>query len=119
MNTETLRLYCLAKKGVEESLPFGPETLVFKVGGKVFLLAALDAVPLQFNIKCDPERAMLLREQHTSVLPGYHMNKQHWNTVLVDGTVSEKLLWQWIDDSYALVLNNLSKGLKQKIISGK
>ena len=117
MNIETLRQHCLAKSGVEEGLPFGPNTLVFKVAGKMFLLAALDAVPLQFNAKCDPDNAVLLREQYPCVQPGYHMNKQHWNTLIVDGTVSDKLLQQWIDDSYNLVVDSLPKKLKQEILS--
>ena len=115
MNIESLRHYCLAKKAVEECLPFGPGTLVFKVGGKLFLLASLDSVPLQFNVKCEPENALQLRDQFPCVLPGYHMNKKHWNTIISDGTVSDKTLCQWIDDSYALVLNSLSKNLKQQI----
>ncbi len=114
MNIESLRNYCLTKKGVEECVPFGPDTLVFKVGGKLFLLASMAAVPLQFNIKCDPEIAVLLRDQYSCVLPGYHMNKRHWNTIICDGTLSDKLLLQWIDDSYELVLNALPKNLKQK-----
>jgi predicted DNA-binding protein (MmcQ/YjbR family) len=115
MNIESLRYYCLTKKGVEECLPFGPDTLVFKVGGKLFLLVGLDAVPLQFNVKCDPEKALQLREQYDCVRPGYHMNKTHWNTIIVDGTVIEKLLHQWIDESYDLVLASLPKKLKQQI----
>jgi len=115
MNIESLLTYCLSKKGVEECLPFGPDTLVFKVGGKLFLLAGLNAVPLQFNVKCEPENAVLLREQYVCVLPGYHMNKQHWNTIICDGTASEKLLQQWIDDSYELVFDSLPKKLKQQI----
>ena len=115
MNIESLRNYCLTKNGVEECFPFGPGTLVFKVGGKLFLLAALDAVPLQFNIKCGPENAVLLREQYSCVLPGYHMNKRHWNTIIIDGTLSDKLLHQWIDDSYTLVLNSLPKNSKHQI----
>jgi predicted DNA-binding protein (MmcQ/YjbR family) len=116
MNIETLRQYCLAKKGAEESLPFGPDTLVFKAGGKIFLLASLDAVPLQFNVKCKPDEAVLLREQYASVQPGYHMNKQHWNTILVDGSLPDKLLQQWIDDSYFLIIESLPKGLKQQLL---
>lgn len=117
MNIEELRQHCLAKKGVEECLPFGPDNLVFKVGGKMFLLASLDAVPLQFNAKCDPENAVLLREQHACVQPGYHMNKQHWNTVVVDGSATDKLLRQWIDESYLLVVQSLPKKIKQEILS--
>ncbi len=115
MNIESLRHYCLSKKGTEEGLPFGPDTLVFKVGGKLFLLAVLDAMPLQFNVKCDPEKALQLREQYDCVLPGYHMNKAHWNTIIADGTTAEKLLHQWIDESYNLVLASLPKKLKQQI----
>jgi predicted DNA-binding protein (MmcQ/YjbR family) len=119
MNIESLRQYCLAKKGAEEGLPFGPDTLVFKAGGKIFLLAALDAVPLRVNAKCEPDNAVLLREQYSCVLPGYHMNKQHWNTIIVDGSVPDKLLQQWIDDSYDLIVESLPKKRKQEILSGK
>ena len=118
MNIETLQAYCLTKKGSEESLPFGPDTLVFKVGGKIFLLASLNAIPFQFNIKCKPEVAVMLREQYAAVQPGYHMNKQHWNTIIVDGTVKEKLLREWIDDSYGLVFKSLPKKMQQEIDSG-
>jgi predicted DNA-binding protein (MmcQ/YjbR family) len=103
MNIETLREYCLTKPGAEETLPFGPDTLVFKVNGKVFLLVGLDAEDLRFNIKCDPDKAIELREEYPCVLPGFHMNKKHWNTIVVDGSVSNALLKEWIDHSYALV----------------
>jgi predicted DNA-binding protein (MmcQ/YjbR family) len=103
MNIESLRDYCLSKPDTEETLPFGPNTLVFKVNRKVFLLAGLDEQPLSFNVKCDPDKAVDLREQHPCVLPGYHMNKKHWNTVIVDGSVSSKQLKEWIDWSYDLV----------------
>lgn len=104
MDIEQLREYCLSKPDAEETLPFGPDTLVFKVNGKVFLLAGLENHPLQFNVKCDPDRAIELREQYPeSVLPGYHMNKKHWNTVIVDGRVPPKELRSFIDESYALV----------------
>lgn len=112
MNIEQLQSYCLSKKGAEESLPFGPETLVYKVGGKMFLLASLDSIPLQFNVKCKPDDATTLREQYACVLPGYHMKKQHWNTIIADGSVSDKLLKQWIDDSYNLIVNSLPKKTK-------
>ena len=115
MNAETLRAYTLAKKGVEECQPFGPDNLVYKIGGKVFLLVSLDAVPLQFNVKCDPDTALELRERHACVLPGYHMNKKHWNTILVDGTVSDKLLQQWVDHSYDLVYESLPKKSKEAL----
>lgn len=117
MNIESLRQHCLNKKATEESLPFGPDTLVFKVGGKIYLLASLNAVPLQFNVKCSPEEAEALREQHPCVQPGYHMNKKHWNTILADGTASDSLLRKWIDDSYTLVVESLPAKLKNQIIA--
>lgn len=103
MNIETIREYCLAKEDVEETLPFGPDTLVYKVKGKVFLLMGMDNPDLRFNVKCDPDKALELREQYQAVQPGYHMNKKHWNTVFVDGSVKSDLLREWIDDSYNLV----------------
>ena len=84
-------------------MPFGPDTLVFKVAGKVFLLAGIDSKPLEFNVKCDPDKAEELRAAYPCVLPGYHMNKKHWNTIIVDGSVSSGLLKEWMDDSYGLV----------------
>lgn len=109
MNIETLRDYCLSKSGAEETLPFGPDVLVFKVNSKAFLLLPLDNDELRFNVKSNPELALELREQYASVLPGYHMNKKHWNTIIVDGTISSKLIKEWIDHSYELV----SKGKKK------
>ena len=103
MNIETIRDYCLSKPGAEETLPFGPDVIVFKVNGKVFLLLPLDTEELRFNVKCDPDLAIELREQYSSVLPGWHMNKKHWNTIVVDGTVPSKLIREWIDHSYELV----------------
>lgn len=103
MNVEEIRDYALVKNDVEEGFPFGEETLVLKVGGKIFLLLALDEQPLRFNVKCNPEKAEELREQYPSVLPGYHMNKKHWNTIVVDGSLSRKLLKEMIDESYDLV----------------
>ncbi len=111
MHIEELREYCLSKKDTEETLPFGPDTLVFKVNGKVFLLAALDVRPLQFNVKCDPDKAIELREAYQqSVLPGYHMNKKHWNTIIVDGILSNKQLKEMINHSYELVNGKKKKG---------
>jgi predicted DNA-binding protein (MmcQ/YjbR family) len=103
MNIETIRTYCLEKEDAEESFPFGEETLVFKVGGKIFLLLSLDAMPTQFNAKCDPDQALELREQYDCIVPGYHMNKKHWNTVIVDGSLSASLTKSLIDASYDLV----------------
>jgi predicted DNA-binding protein (MmcQ/YjbR family) len=103
MNIETIRDYCLSKPGAEETLPFGPDVIVFKVNGKAFLLLPLDTEELRFNVKCDPDLAIELREQYSSVLPGWHMSKKHWNTIVVDGTVPSKLIREWIDHSYELV----------------
>jgi predicted DNA-binding protein (MmcQ/YjbR family) len=109
VNIETLREYCLSKPGAEETLPFGPDTLVYKAGGKVFLLTGLANEQLRFNVKCDPDKATELREEFSCVLPGYHMNKKHWNTIIVDGTVSTRQLKEWIDHSYELIIKSLEK----------
>src|ERR1700743_2541657 len=106
MDIESLREYCLAKKEVEECFPFGEMTLVFKVRGKVFLITGLNETTLQFNVKCDPEKAIEWRERYASVLPGYHMNKRLWNTVIVDGSIPVKILKGMIDDSYRLVVGS-------------
>ena len=104
MDIEQLREYCLQKSLTEETLPFGPDTLVFKVNGKVFLLVGLDSHPLQFNVKCNPDLAIELREEYPeNILPGYHMNKKHWNTIIVNGGIPKKLVLQCIDDSFGLV----------------
>jgi predicted DNA-binding protein (MmcQ/YjbR family) len=103
MNIEDIRDYALSLKGVSESFPFGENTLVFKVDNKIFLLASLTSEVLQFNVKCNPEYAVELREQYPSVLPGYHMNKKHWNTIIVDGTLTATQLREFINDSYFLV----------------
>ena len=109
LNIEQIREYCLKKKGVTEEFPFDDETLVFKVAGKIFLLASLESIPLQINLKCDPEKAIELREEYDAVQPGYHMNKKHWNTIIVDGTVPSGYVFEWIDDSYNLVVAGLKK----------
>ena len=109
MNIEQIREYCLKKNGVTEEFPFDEETLVFKVAGKIFLLASLESIPLQINLKCEPEKAIELREEFDSVQPGYHMNKKHWNTIIIDGTVPIRILFEWIDYSYNLVVAGLRK----------
>lgn len=103
MDIEQLRAYCLAKPLVEEGFPFGRDTLVFKTGGKIFLLASLYSSPLQFNVKCNPEKALELREIYTAIIPGYHMNKKHWNTIFIDGTLPAAVIMQQVDESYNLV----------------
>ncbi len=103
MDLEQLRDYTLGLANVEETLPFGPNTLVYKVLGKMFLLVGMDNHPLQFNVKCDPDLALELREEFAAVIPGYHMNKKHWNTVIVDGSIPTKQLLSFVDHSYKLV----------------
>jgi predicted DNA-binding protein (MmcQ/YjbR family) len=117
MNVEDVRDYCLSLPGVEETLPFGPETLVFKVMGKIFCLVSLDEPELRCNVKCDPDRAVELRELHTGVIPGYHMNKQHWNTLVFDGSFSPADARGWIHDSYALVAASLPAKLRTELRS--
>jgi predicted DNA-binding protein (MmcQ/YjbR family) len=116
MDIESLRDYCLAKKAVEEGFPFGETTLVFKVKEKIFLLARLESPVLQFNVKCDPEKAIEWREQFAAVQPGYHMNKKMWNTVTVDGSISGRILRQMIDDSYQLVVQSLPKKSREELM---
>jgi predicted DNA-binding protein (MmcQ/YjbR family) len=110
MNIEELRDYCLQKPAVTEGFPFGEDTLVFKVAGKLFLLTGFEAGD-RFNVKCDPELAVELRERHPEVQPGYHMNKKMWNTVFMNGTLTRKQLLEMIDHSY----NEVVKGLPKKI----
>jgi predicted DNA-binding protein (MmcQ/YjbR family) len=113
MNIEEFREYCLSKTGVTEEFPFGETTLVFKVKGKMFALTNLEG-DWSINLKCKPERAIELREKFQAILPGYHMNKTHWNTVMMDGSLSEKLILELIDHSYQLVVDKLPKGKIQK-----
>ena len=109
MNLTELRFYLLAKKGTTEEMPFGPDTWVYKVVGKMFALVPLDADPLAISLKCEPGQALLLRDVYPAVQPGYHMNKTHWNTVTLDGTIPEPEIWGMIDDSYDLVVAGLSR----------
>jgi predicted DNA-binding protein (MmcQ/YjbR family) len=106
MNIEEFRAYCISKAGVTEEFPFGETTLVFKVVGKMFALTNLEG-DWSINLKCNPERAIELREKFQAILPGYHMNKTHWNTVMMDGTLNEKLILELIDHSYQLVVDKL------------
>jgi predicted DNA-binding protein (MmcQ/YjbR family) len=115
MNIEDFRAYCLSKKEVTEEFPFDEVTLVFKVMGKMFALTNLDG-DFTINLKCDPELALELREQYPSVLPGYHMNKKHWNTILIDGSIPSKLIYEWTDHSYNLVVDQLPKKIKSNLI---
>jgi predicted DNA-binding protein (MmcQ/YjbR family) len=114
LNIEEIRDYCLAKPGVTEGLPFGEDTLVFKVGEKLFLLTSLSEGD-RFNVKCDPELAIELREQHPEVRPGFHMNKKHWNTVHTDGNLTRRQIFDMIDHSYDMVFKGLSKNIRGQI----
>ncbi|MBR9919199.1 MAG: MmcQ/YjbR family DNA-binding protein [Bacteroidetes bacterium] len=115
MHLDEFREYCLKKKGVTEELPFGPDTLVFKVMGKMFAATGLDSDIFTANLKCDPERAVQLREQHPEIQPGYHMNKKHWNTVSFEGSLNNSLLLELIDHSYDLVVSRLTKKLRTEL----
>lgn len=116
MSAEEIREYCILKKGVTEGFPFDAETLVFKVAGKMFLLMSLDSNPVQFNVKCDPQKAIELREKYNFVQPGYHMSKVHWNTIVCEGRTSKKLIYTWIDDSYDLIVQSLPKKQKEAFL---
>lgn len=108
MDIEQFRDYCLAKKNVTESTPFDENTLVFKVHDKMFALVNMDG-PLQVNLKCEPTKALILRDRYDCVIPGYHMNKKHWNTIRIDGTLPDALIKDWMDESYNLVVSSLPK----------
>lgn len=104
MHLEAIRAFCLSRKGtISEEFPFGEDVLVFKARGKIFLLCRLSAIPLSINLKCDPERAIELRERYAAVTPGYHMNKRHWNTVMLDGSIPDHVVRSMIDHSFELV----------------
>jgi predicted DNA-binding protein (MmcQ/YjbR family) len=112
MNIEEFREYCLTKKGISEEFPFDAHTLVFKVMGKMFALVALERLPSQVNLKCVPERAIELREDHDgAITPGYHMSKVHWNTIMIE-QVPPKLICELVDHSYELVVSKFTKKLK-------
>jgi len=109
MDLTQFREYCLSKARATESTPFGPDVLVFKVGGKIFALAALDEMPTIVNLKCDPDLALDLRDRYEQVTPGYHMNKRHWNSVEIEGGIPDAALRKMIDHSYDLVAGSLPK----------
>lgn len=118
VDIESFRSYCLSKPGTSEGLPFGDTTLVFKVMGKMFSLCSVDNFDF-INLKCNPERAVELRDQYPAIQPGYHMNKQHWNSVYVDGTLPDALIYELVDHSYDLVAASLTKQLKQELAALK
>lgn len=104
----------LAKPGAEETTPFGPDVLVYKVGGKMFGLTAPEEFPSRINLKCDPERSIGLREEYEAIIPGYHMNKRHWNTLILDGSLPASLVRELIDHSYDLVVASLPKKWRER-----
>lgn len=116
MDAAQFREYCLAKRGATEGTPFGEDVLVFKVGGKMFALVALDEIPATANLKCGPDLALELRDRYEQVRPGYHMNKKHWNTVEIEGGIPEAELRKMIDHSYELVVKSLPKAARGKLL---
>ena len=114
LDIESIRNFCLEKRGVTEELPFNEDSPVYKVIGKIFVIASLTP-PYSINLKCDPEKAIELRERYEAVSPGYHMNKTHWNTIDLSENISPKLIKEWIDHSYELVVNRLPKKDKEKL----
>lgn len=116
MHIEAFRDYCLAKKGVTESFPFDEQTLVFKVMGKMFAICGLERIPSQVNLKCDPERSVELRTRYDGlIMPGWHMSKLHWNTVMIEANLPPKLITELIDHSYDLIVAGLTKKLKEEL----
>ena len=110
-----LRRWCLAQTGAVEDFPFGPEHSVFKVGGKVFAISALDRMPLEVSVKCEPELAVELRNSYPAIRPGYHLNKRHWNTITLDGSLPDQLVRDLIQDSYDLVADALPKRTRKQL----
>ena len=119
MNLEELCTYCLQKKGTSIDFPFDDVTMVIKVGDKMFILIAINNDPLRINLKCDPFIAEGLRERYDAVAPGYHMNKKHWNTVIMNNTIPDDIIKEMIDDSYELVFSKLTKQNKELIMQNK
>jgi predicted DNA-binding protein (MmcQ/YjbR family) len=115
MDARELRDRCLSFTGAEEAFPFGPETSVFKVCGKMFALSRLDGEPLCVSLKCDPTLAEMLRQGHAAVGPGYHLNKRHWNTVVIDGSLSAEAIGDMVEDSYDLVVSKLPSGRRRAL----
>ena len=115
MNPAELRDYCVSFAGTAETFPFGPNTSVFKVAGKMFAVSQFAATPLAVSVKCEPSLAEALREAHAAVLPGYHLNKRHWNTVIVDGSLSEQMIKDMIEDSYDLVVSKLPRARRHAL----
>ena|ERR1700730_9298930 len=115
MSPEELRNHCLSFPGAEETFPFGPQTSVFKVTGRIFALSRLDQNPLRVSLKCEPSLAEQLREAHPAVLPGYHLNKRHWNTVIIDGSLRDETIRDMVEDSYDLVVSRLPRTIREAL----
>jgi len=115
MNYEDLQLYCTAKPGVTEEFPFDEVTLVFKVMGKMFALTGLDAEEARVNLKCDPEKALELRDEYVDIIEGWHMSKKHWNTVYMERELPDSLIRELIDHSYDLVVSKLTRKVKEEL----
>ena len=115
MDARELRTWCLQQPGAIEDFPFGPVTSVFKVAGKIFALSALDRMPLEVSVKCEPELAVGLRDSHRAIRPGYHLNKRHWNTITLDGSLPDQLVRDLVEDSYDLVVSALPKRIREQL----
>lgn len=115
MNVEAFRTYCLSKQYVTESFPFDDVTLVFKVANKMFALLSLDSHPATANLKCEPQKALLLRNKYSEIIPGYHMNKEHWNTITIESKLTDTFIKEMIDDSYQLVVDKFTKKRRKEL----
>jgi predicted DNA-binding protein (MmcQ/YjbR family) len=115
VKAEELRQHCLSLSGAQETFPFGPENSVFKVAGKIFALSRLAESPLRVSLKCEPGLAAQLRKAHEAVLPGYHLNKRHWNTVVIDGSLSDQTIGDMVEDSYDLVVSQLTRARQRAL----
>jgi predicted DNA-binding protein (MmcQ/YjbR family) len=115
MDANALRAWCLEQPGAIEDFPFGPEHSVFKVGGKIFAISALEREPLEVSVKCEPELAVALRNSYPAIRPGYHLNKRHWNTVTLDGSLPDQIVRDLVEDSYDLIASVLPKRLREEL----
>jgi predicted DNA-binding protein (MmcQ/YjbR family) len=115
VNSTELRNWCLERPGAVEEFPFGPEHSVFKVGGKVFAISALERAPLEVSVKCEPELAVELRNSYAAIRPGYHLNKRHWNTITLDGSLPDQLVRDLVEDSYDLIVSALPKRVQREL----
>jgi predicted DNA-binding protein (MmcQ/YjbR family) len=117
LTLEVIKAYCLAKPGSSAGYPFGEGTLVFKVLDRMYALCSEDEQPLRINLKCDPDDALALRAQYSAIIPGYHMNKKHWNSLIMDGSLQDSLVFELIDHSYQLVISKMSQAKQRKLRS--